>query len=100
MDGRSDIYNLGEVYDELLCGERPFRGNKRMLLHQVTHEEPRPLRQINNRIPKNLETICLKNLKKEPPKYYQATSELADDLERFLAGEPIQARPIRLLQRW
>ena len=66
MDGRSDIYNLGVVYDELLCGERPFRGNKRMLLHQVTHEEPQSLRQINNRIPKNLETICLKSLKKKP----------------------------------
>src|SRR5262249_46983598 len=59
-DRRSDVYSLGVVLYEALCGELPFRGSKLMLLRQVLHEEPRPLRQVNDKIPRDLETICLK----------------------------------------
>ena len=65
-----------------------------MLLHQVLHDEPRPPRQLNDRIPRDLETICLKAMAKEPVGGISTAQDLADDLRRFLAGEPIQARPV------
>src|SRR5207244_4650247 len=79
---------------ELLTGELPFHGQTRMLLVQVIQEEPRPPRKLNDRVPKDLETICLKAMAKEPGQRYQTARELADDLRRFLKGEPVHARPV------
>jgi hypothetical protein len=93
VDGLSDVYSLGVILHELLTGELPFRGTTRTLLLRVTDDEPRPPRRLNDRIPPALETICLKCLAKEPGRRYRTAGALAADLRRWLAGEPVRARP-------
>jgi serine/threonine protein kinase len=99
VDARSDLYSLGVILYELLTGDRPFRGNRRMLILQVLEDEPRPPRQLNDKIPRDLETICLKAMAKSPARRYAAAGELADDLRRYLAREPIRARPVGTIER-
>lgn len=98
-DRRSDVYSLGVIFYELLTGERPFRGNIQMLLKQVINDDPPSPRRLNGAIPRDLETLCLKCLEKDPRKRYQTAHQMAADMHRFLRGEPIHARPVSLAER-
>ena len=103
VDGRCDVYGLGVVLYELLTGDLPFRGVTRMILLQVLHDDPTPPRRLNDKVPGDLETICMKAMAKEPARRYATAADFADDLGCWLAGEPIRARPIGLAEwawRW
>lgn len=92
---KSDIYGLGGILYCLLTGRPPFQAANAQEIHrQVLEEDVAPARTVNPGVPKDLETICEQSLRKDPDRRYLSTRYLGDDLRRFLAGEPILARPI------
>jgi hypothetical protein len=94
----ADIYALGVILYECLTGQVPFAADDTVkLLLKVVEDEPRPIREVAPNVPKDLEAICLKCLSKDPHRRYGTAGKLADDLRRFLSGEPVAARSTGML---
>ena len=97
---RTDVYGLGTILYELLTGHPPFQAtNHQQLLHNVLHDAPVAPRKIRSTTPISLELICSRCMEKVQANRYSSADELADDLQRFLSGEPIRARPASLLAK-
>jgi eukaryotic-like serine/threonine-protein kinase len=105
-DGRVDVYGLGATLYEMLCLRAPFADSgpdEGALLHAVQTKDPLPLRRVVHGLPRDLETIVMKAMEKDRDHRYQTISEFADDIDRYLQGEPIRARPpgvVALAWKW
>ena len=100
----ADVYALGVILYECLTGRPPFKGDDAWaLIRQVLDDAPERLRKLAPDVPRDLELICQKCLEKEPHHRYPTAAALADDLKRFLRGEPVSVRPISVptrVYRW
>lgn len=96
----SDVYSLGSIFFDLLTGEPPFRSATVMeTLIRVANEPAPAPRSLNNSVDADLETICMKCLEKEPDHRYGSAQDVADELDRYLTGRPIEARPVGRVER-
>jgi serine/threonine protein kinase len=96
----ADVYSLGAIFFELLTGQPPYRGETPMeTLRMVLAGPPAPVRQLAPRVPRDLATICDKCLAREPHRRYRTAADLQTDLQRFLEGKPIHARPTGNVER-
>jgi WD40 repeat protein len=96
----ADIYSLGVILYELLTGRAPLQAPTPVeTLLLIRNQEPLPPSRLLPRLPRDLETICLRCLQKDPRRRYATAQELADDLERFLAGNPVRARPVGMPEK-
>ncbi len=94
-DGRSDLFSLGVIFYQLLTGTLPFIADDlQLILKRLLFDDPPPPRRLDASIPRDLETICLKCLEKEPARRYPSAGELVEDLERIARHQPIRARPV------
>lgn len=96
---RGDIYQCGLLLYHLLCGRMPYQGSVASVLQQIVQSEPMLPRRVRPEIPRDLERVCLKAIRKQPQERYSSAIELAADLQNFLSGRPVQARPIAVWYR-
>lgn len=99
IDARSDVYSLGAILYELITNRVMFKGNYSDILDQIHHREPALPRSLNRAISRDLETVCLKAIRKNPGERYQSAKDLQEDLARVLADEPIHARRLNAFEK-